>query len=70
MHPEDNEHSEKIGDNVDPGIDSEGERLPVQLGDQVEDPGLVKHGVDLRGEAEDAEANGDVVVEDHGDTED
>ena len=70
MHPEDNGHSEKVGKYIDPGIHFEGEGLPVQLSYQVEDPGLVKHGVDLRGEAEDAEANGDVVVEDHGDTED
>ena len=70
VHPEDNGHSEKVGKYIDPGIHFEGEGLPVQLSYQVEDPGLVKHGVDLRGEAEDAEANGDVVVEDHGDTED
>ena len=70
MHPEDNGHSEKVGEYIDPGIYFEGEGLPVQLSYQVEDPRLVKHGVDLRGEAEDAEANGDVVVEDPGETED
>ena len=70
MHPEDNGHSEKVGKYIDPGIHFEGEGLPVQLSYQVEDPRLVKHGVDLRGEAEDAEANGDVVVEDPSETED
>ena len=70
MHPEDNGHSEKIGENVDPRINFEGERLPVQLSDQVEDPRLVKHGVDLSCEAKDAEPDGDVVVEDQDETDD
>ena len=70
MHPEDDDYSEKISENVDPGVHFEGERLSVQLSDQVEDPGLVEHGVDLCGETEDGEPNGDVVVEDQGDTED
>ena len=70
MHPEDDDHSEKISENVDPGVDFEGERLPVQLSDEVEDPGLVEHGVDLGGETEDGKPDGDVVVEDTEDAED
>ena len=56
MHPEDDDYSEKISENVDPGVHFEGERLSVQLSDQVEDPGLVEHGVKLGDEAEHAEA--------------
>ena len=70
VHPEDNDHSEEICEDVDPRINFEGERLSVQLGDQVEDPSLVKHGVDLGGEAEEAEPDGDVVVEDPDETDD
>ena len=70
MHPEDNGNSDKICENVDPRINFEGERLPVQLSDEVEDPRIVKHGVDLSCEAKDAEPDGDVVVEDQDETDD
>ena len=48
VHPENDEDSNEERDNVHIGIDDELQGVVVGVTDDVEDPGLVRHGVQLR----------------------
>ena len=58
VHPEDDQDPHEERDDVDVRVDPvlQGERAGV--GDDVEDPGLVRHGVQLGGQAKHGPTNG------------
>ena len=62
---EENPHKE--GRDVNDGVDSELDRILVCVREEVEDPGLVEHGVQLRHETEHAKALAQAGVDDPGD---
>ena len=57
VHPENDEDSDEECDNVHIGVDDELQAVVVSVTDDVEDPGLVCHGVQLGDQGEDCEPN-------------
>ena len=62
VYPRDNQNPHKERDDVDVRVDPELQGERVGVGDDVEDPGLVRHGVQLGGEAKHGPTHGPQLI--------